>query len=174
MNPHKIPNTLLRAFAATLLFMAFALFARPAAAQEYLLGASGQIATGVVDGSRSAMTLARTRLRLGLDLRIDEFPKDVIAAGILAEIEPHASFGVDLRYVREVGPKFSLNIGAVGFLAPETLIGPAVGLDYKIRLTTAVAITVGPEFNVFVLGSDLPDGTIIWQALLQVGIHANL
>jgi hypothetical protein len=27
--------------------------------------------------------------------------------------------------------------------------------------------------NVFVLGSDLPDGTVFVQALLEAGIHAN-
>jgi hypothetical protein len=33
---------------------------------------------------------------------------------------------------------------------------------------------VGPEANVFVIGGDLPSGTILWQAFVQAGIHVDL
>jgi hypothetical protein len=144
-----------------------------ASAQEYLFGGEAQIANGVVGGTDASPMRARTRLRLGADLRIDEFPKDIFAVGALIELEPRAAFGVDLRYLFEVGTHWVLNVGCVGFLAPETLIGPAVGVDYRIPFSH-VSLVVGPEINAFVLGSDLPDGTIVWQALLQVGIHASL
>ena len=120
------------------------------------------------------MDLARARLRLGLDLRVDEFPTDIFGVGILVELLPHSSFGLDARYMRAVGSRFEVNAGGIAIVAPESLFGPSAGLKYRLPLSTATRITLGPEANVFVIGSDLPSGTIIWQVLLQGGIHADL
>jgi hypothetical protein len=158
-----------------LLLTAIILVPRGASAQQYLIGASGEVASGVEGGTAlKGFQVARTRLRLGVDARVDEFPLDIFGVGLLAEIEPHASFGIDARYIRRVGNKFELNVGAIAYVAPSTLLGPSAGFKYRLLLSPSTAFTVGPEVNVFVLGSDLPDGTIIWQGLLQVGIHADL
>jgi hypothetical protein len=149
---------------------------RTASAQQYLVGASGQIASGAVGGGPNAEVLerARTRLRIAVDFRVDEFPKDILAIGMVAELEPHTSFGVDLRYLRRLSPKVVVNVGAVGFVYPESLIGPAAGLDYRLILTRSFDVTLGPEFNFFIIGTDLPSSTVIWQALFQAGIHVDL
>jgi hypothetical protein len=147
-----------------------------AGAQQYLLGTSGELATGLEGGggAETAMYLARLRLRLALDLRVDEFPADIYSVGLLLEVEPHSAFGIDARYMRRLGTRFEVNVGGIAFVAPESLIGPSAGLKYRFSLSSATQVTVGPEVNVFVIGSDLPDGTIVWQALIQAGIHADL
>jgi hypothetical protein len=161
---------------ALLVTLAVLALPRVAAAQQYLWGASGAVATGLEGGGGGASSpkLARSRLRLGIDWRVDESPNDILAAGLIVDFGTHSSFGIDARYVRPLGEKWRVNAGIIAFIAPETLFGPSLGLTYHIRLTKATALAVGPEANVFILGSDLPSGTIFWQGLLQVGIDADL
>jgi hypothetical protein len=160
----------------TICFAAALGIPRTAAAQQYLLGASGELAGGLEGGGgdETATYLARVRLRLALDLRVDEFPADIYSVGLLLEVEPHSAFGIDARYMRRLGQRFEVNVGGIAFVAPQSLIGPSAGFKYRVSLSPTTQITVGPEVNVFVIGSDLPDGTIVWQALLQAGFHADL
>lgn len=149
---------------------------RDAQAQQYLLGGSAQLASGMMGGGPGAAIAerARTRLRIGVDFRVDEFPKDILAVGMVAELEPHTSFGVDLRYLRRLSPKLEVNVGGIGFIYPESLIGPTAGMNYHIVLSKTFDITLGPEINVFVIGTDLPSNSVVWQALFQAGIHVDL
>lgn len=161
-----------------------------AQAQEYLPSTSAQVASGVEGGGETHR--ARTRLRIGLELRIDESPADGVSFAGLVELEPRAAFGADLRYVRSLGKTFDASGGVIAFFAPATLLGPAAGLTAKVPLTGRKSspaslrpedregstagqsyILVGPETAVFVFGSDLPNNTIVWQALLQVGLRAD-
>jgi hypothetical protein len=150
--------------------------ARPAAAQQYLLGGTAELGSGLVGGGSGSAIIerARTRLRLALDLRVDEFPKDIFAIGMVAEIEPHSSFGIDLRYLRKVSAKVDVNAGAVGFIYPQSLVGPSAGLDYHLKLSEGLDVVIGPELDVFIIGTDLPSNSVLWQALLQAGIHVDL
>jgi hypothetical protein len=147
-----------------------------ARAQQYLLGASGEVGVGVQGGGAGnvALSFARPRIRLGFDVRVDEFPKDIYQLGILTEVVPHASFGVDGRYARRLGEKWEVSLGGMGILAPASLFGPLVALQYRLPLSSSSAVVVGPEVDTFVVGSDLPQGTVIWQCLLQLGVHADL
>lgn len=172
----RIMPRMARVLACVAVIVALVVAPRVASAQQYLLGASGELASGVEGGGSPGVPLqiGRTRIRLGLDLRVDEFPKDIYGLGLILDIEPRASFGLDVRYMRRLGPKFEVSVGAIGYLMPATLIGPSASLSYRIPLSPVAAVTVGPELNIYVLGSDLPDGTVVWQGLLQVGIHADL
>ena len=98
---------------------------RDARAQEYLIGASGSGSSGVEGGGGRQMALqrARTRLRLGFDLRNSEEPKDALGFAILLEVEPHTAVGADIRYFRFVDPHFLVDIGAMGILFPASLFG---------------------------------------------------
>ena len=162
--------------AATLVFIAALLAARSASAQQYVLGGSAELASGLAGGGPNGGVLerARTRLRLAVDFRVDEFPKDIVAVGILAELEPHASFGLDVRYVRSLSRKIDVNAGGIGIFFPESLIGPSCGLHYHLTLSRTVDLVVGPEIDVFVVGSDLLNNSIVWQGLLQAGVHVDL
>ena len=87
---------------------------------------------------------------------------------------PRAAFGIDGHFILRPSPKFELWAGGIAYLAPSTLFGPSVDLWYRIPVSKGAAFVVGPEANVFFGGSDLPEGTVIWQGLIQVGIHADL
>jgi hypothetical protein len=155
------------------LLVAFGLVARAAEAQQYLIGASGEASDGVEIGTSVPFKLARVRARLGVDLRVDEFPNDIVCVGVLIDLLPKAEFGVDVRYARMLGKHFEVNVGGIGYVAPSTLFGPSADLKYHLGLSPSVDLLVGPEVNVFILGSDLPEGTVFVQALLEVGAHAN-
>jgi len=149
---------------------------RAAPAQQYLLGASGEIGSGIEGGGsgQTMMELAPVRLRIAADLRVDEFPADIYAVGMLIDLVPRSAFGFDLRYARRLGSKFELNAGGIAYIAPQSLFGPSAGFKYRMALSPSAELTVGPEANVFVIGGDLPSGTILWQAFVQAGIHVDL
>jgi hypothetical protein len=149
---------------------------RDARAQELLLGGSGSGSSGVEGGGGHTMALqrARTRLRLGVDMRNSEEPKDVLGIGVLLEVEPHTAVGADIRYYRFVDTHFLVDIGAMGIVFPASLFGGTAGLEYRHPIGAKTAFFAGPEVNVFAFGSDLPGGTIIWQGLLQLGLHVDL
>jgi hypothetical protein len=113
-------------------------------------------------------------LRIGGDLRIDESPDDILEFALLAEVEPRSGFGADLRYARAAGDHFILDAGLLGILAPASIYGVCAGLTYRLPLSKHAQITLGPEADFYFLGSDLPDGTVIWQMRFQGGLRADL
>ena len=149
-------------------------WAAPASAQEYLIGADAAVSSGIEGGGAPGLFRTRTRLRLGADLRVDEFPEDIIEIGLLAEIEPHAGFGADIRYARAAGEHLIFDVGALGIVAPASLYGLCAGVTYRMPLSKKVQITFGPEGDFYVLGSDLPDRTVIWQFRIQGGVRVEL
>ncbi|MBX3186765.1 MAG: hypothetical protein KF819_07105 [Labilithrix sp.] len=145
---------------------------RPSAAQQYLPAASAYVGSGLEGGGRGFQR-ARTRLRLGFELRMDEAPEDALVVAGLVDLEPRAAFGADLRYVRSLGPNFALSAGAVGYFVPATLFGPCAGLEVRIPMSKRASFVAGPDVAVFALGTDLPDGIVIWQALMQGGLRVD-
>lgn len=153
------------------------LHASPVRAQQYVVGGAAEVMTGIEGGGsgfRVPPQRARTTLRLGADVFVDESPKNIFGAAVLVEVEPKASVGLDLRYSRLLGRHATMGAGAIGYVLPETLIGPSFDVQARIPLSRSVAFTAGPMINAYVLGSDLPDGTVIWQGMLRLGIHASL
>jgi hypothetical protein len=145
----------------------------PARAQQYLWGGAAQISTGLEGGGSLGPRPARTRLRLGADVRIDESPEDILEVGLLAEILPKSGFGADVRYARAAGERFVLDVGVLGILAPASLYGVCAGLQYRLPITKRSQVTFGPEGDFFFLGSDLPDGIVLWQLRVQGGFRAD-
>jgi len=158
--------------------VALATFASPslAYAQQYIAAGVLEGATGVEGGGGKDVSLVRapTRLRLGADLHIDEDPTNGLGFAALVDLEPRARFGVDIRYIRTVNERFALSGGAIGYLTPGTMIGPAATLEYRHPMAKSLWLTAGPEVNVFVVGIDVPDKTVIWQALLHLGLRVDL
>lgn len=144
-----------------------------ALAQQYLPAASAQAASGI-EGAGSGFQRARTRLRVGLELRIDEAPDDAVVGAVLVDVEPRAAFGGELRYLRLVTPSLAIGGGAIGYFAPALLLGPSVGVEVRIPIGKKSYFALGPDAAVFALGSDLPDRTVIWQALFQGGLRVDL
>jgi hypothetical protein len=150
--------------------------AENASAQEYKIGAYGGVSTGVEGGGTGSFGVrrARTTLRLGGDASIDEFPKDIFGVYGIVEVEPHASFGAEARYMRLLSPLNVVHVGGIGIFAPSTLFGANAGFDHRFAIGKSLALEVGPTVQVFFIGGDLPDNSVIFQGLLQIGIHANL
>lgn len=143
-----------------------------ASAQQYLPAISAQAASGLEGGGRGFQR-ARTRVRLSLELRIDEAPDDALVVGGIVDIEPRTAFGADLRYVRSLGKLVAVSAGGIGYLVPATLLGACAGLEVRVPVAKKTFITAGPDLTVFALGSDLPERSVIWQALFQVGFRAD-
>lgn len=152
------------------------LLAAPAAqAQRWVASGLAEASSGIEGGGGrdSTMTRAPTRMRLGADLAVDEDPANVFGAAVLLAIEPRTAFGVDARYTRVVGERFAFSAGAAMYFQPGSLFGPLAAAEYRHPLSKMFVFTVGPEADVFVLGSDLPDRTVLWQALFKVGVRAS-
>lgn len=140
------------------------------------MGGVTQLSSGIEAGGGRAMSMGRaqTRVRIGADLAVDESPEDVFGAAVLVAVEPRTAFGLDFRYTRIVAQKFAFSGGAMGFLQPGSLVGPVAAAEYRIPLGKTFTFTAGPEMNVFVFGTDLPDRTVLWQGLLLVGMRVGL
>lgn len=136
-----------------------------------LEGASGMAGGG---GREASYERAPTRLRIGADVHVDEDPDNGIGIAGLVDLEPRARFGADIRYIRVVEQRFALSVGAIGYITPGTMIGPAATLEYRHPVSKSLWLTAGPEVNVFVVGIDIPDKTVLWQALLHVGLRVDL
>lgn len=146
-----------------------------AAAQQYLIGADAAVSSGIEGGgAQGGFARTRTRLRLGGDIRIDESPDDIFEFAAIAEIEPHSSVGATVGYARAAGQHFVVDASLLGILAPASLYGVSAGLTYRLPISKRTTFTIGPEADFFFLGSDLPDGTVIWQARLQGGLRVDL
>jgi hypothetical protein len=153
-------------------------FAPDAHAQQFQPAAVAELGSGVEGGgsaSAAGIRRARTTLRLGGELRLDEAPRESWGLAAVVEIEPHTSFGADFIYAHALGQRFRVHAGAVGFLAPETLFGPTLGAQiYLGRPTAPTRFVVGPVFQAFVAGTDLPSRQVLLQGLIRFGIHADL
>ena len=146
-----------------------------AVAQKYLLGASASGSSGIEGGGPlGTVAQTRTRVRLGGDVRVDESPEDAVLVGLDAEIAASSGIGADLRYGRILSDRFLVNVGVLGIVAPYSLYGAVGAIEYRIPLSKRVQITLSPEGDFFFLGSDLPDGTIIWQVRFNGGLRADL
>ncbi|HSY23375.1 MAG TPA: hypothetical protein VK841_14710 [Polyangiaceae bacterium] len=145
----------------------------PAHAQQYLIGATGAVSSGIEGGSVGPYR-TRTRLRLGGDVRIDEFPDDIFEVALDAELEPRSSVGADLRYARAASDRIFFDAGIIGILAPSSLYGVVGGVTYRLPLGKKAQITLGPEADFYFLGSDLPDGTVVWELRFQGGFRVDL
>lgn len=157
-------------------FAIVATFASVASAQRYVPAALFEAATGMEGGGGKNVSLERagTRLRVGGDVHIDEDPENGIGFAGLVDLEPRARFGADVRYVRVVQERFALSGGAVGYITPGTAVGPAATLEYRHPIAKSLWLSAGPEVNAFVVGIDVPDKTVIWQALLHLGLRVDL
>ena len=69
---------------------------------------------------------------------------------------------------------FVLDAGLLGILAPSSLYGVCAGLTYRLPVSKKSQIELGPEGDFYFLGSDLPDGVVIWQFRLQGGFRVDL
>ena len=149
-----------------------------AEAQQWMLGGHGAVATGLEGGDpgrgETTFRRARTRLSAGLDLRVDEAPKDGFGLVVFTELEPHVSVGGELRYLRWFGPSVVGFVGATGTFAPRTLLGADFGIQFHVGEFSGGSFFLEPSFSALPLGTDLPSDRVLFWGLLSGGIHATL
>jgi hypothetical protein len=152
--------------------------ARASEAQELpTIDGSASISSGVEGGGKghaAGVGRARTTLRFGGEVGLGETLGPAIGAGLVLELEPRASVGADLSYVHLFSDRFALNIGGIAVLWPSTLYGATAGAELRFPIHRRISLTVGPSFQAFFAGDDLPDNNVIWQGLVHVGIHFHL
>ncbi len=151
----------------------------PAArAQRLVLGGGVGLGTGLERSDVLQDRLfrrARTRIIVPFDLRVDEDTSQGIGLVGLFEVEPRVSLGAEVRYMRWIGSHFTGFVGVTSVLAPRTLVGVDVGIDFLIPLgKSGIGIFIEPSLAALPLGSDLPDDNVLLWGLLAVGIHADL
>ncbi len=173
-NPRSLASFASKA--AAIATFCTAIFATTEArAQKWVTSGVSEAASGIEGGGGRAQALGRaqTRMRIGADLYVDENPEDIFGGAVLVAVEPRTAFGIDARYTRVVREKFAFSAGAIGYFQPGSLVGPVGAFEYRHTLAKSFVLTAGPEINVFVLGTDLPDRTVLWQALFHVGLRVN-
>lgn len=166
------PRALVRGILAVTFALTILLATRSAFAQEYLPATSLQVASGVAGGV-GGLQRAQTRLRLALELRLDEQPNDALVGAALLDVEPTAQFGGELRYLHLLSRFVAISGGGMMYLTPGTLIGPCAGIEVRTRLTEKTFFTAGPEATAFVFGTALEDKPVVWQTLLQLGVRTD-
>jgi len=151
-------------------------FASRAHAQKLLMGADLSLGRGIERSDLLGDQLfrrMRTRLTAGIDGRIDEDRSQGMAVLGFAEIEPHVSFGGELRYLRWLSRGVVVFAGGTGVIAPHTLAGFDVGAQFHIPLDKeTTSLYIEPSFAALPLGTDLPGDNVLLWGLLNVGIRA--
>jgi hypothetical protein len=163
------------AAAATL---ALTLWATAASAQELVLGANLGGGSGIEGGDPGSGEMrfrrARSRIVGQLEMRIDDDKKNGLGVVVFAEVEPAASIGGSVRYLRWLSPGTYLFAGLTGVGAPHTLFGGELGAHFNVPMGDAIGLFVEPSFAALPLGTDLPQDHVLVWGLLTLGIHANL
>jgi len=159
--------------------LALSLPALEASAQQWELAGRAGLGTGVEAGDPGlgevVMRRARTRVLIAVDAKVDERPKNAYELVAFAEVEPHTSFGGELRLSRSLGSRTRGFVGMVGVAAPHTLFGGDFGLRMLLSDDPSEpTFFLEPSVSVLPLGTDLAGEHVLVWGLLSVGIHGNL
>lgn len=165
-----------RSLLVALVTLALALVAPPASAIEPVLGAVGEAGSGVELGGGNGSLLAqraRTQLRAGVELALDDRKIDAVRALVIGEIEPRPAVGFDVEWCHHLSKTLFLQAGVVGFIAPQSMFGVTAGMRIQIPMGTHVKLMFGPQLAGFFFGTDVPDGTVVIHGLLMAGIDVT-
>jgi len=165
-----------RVLTALILTMLLWLAPLRASAQELVISAGPDIMAGIEGGGSgyaAGVRRSRTTLRFAAEGFIDESPKNIFAAGVLVEIEPVASVGADLRYMRSFAEQFQFHVGATSIIAPKHMIGATFGFAWRYPLSESVHLNVNPTANVYFVGADLAGSTVLWQGMIAGGVRVR-
>ncbi len=152
------------------------LAARGASAQQLVISAGPDIMMGIEGGGSgyaAGVRRTRTTLRFAAEGFIDESPDNIFAAGVLVEMEPVASVGADLRYMRSFAEQFQFHGGATAIIAPKHMIGATFGFAWRYPLSESVHINLSPTANVYFVGADLPGSSVLWQGIVAGGVRVR-
>jgi hypothetical protein len=148
---------------------------RSASAQEWLISGLADVGGGLEGGgpANAHFQRARTTVRAGFELRSSEAKSEIWSLAARTELEPHTSFAVEGRYEHLFGKFLVLGIGANAIVLPESMFGITASASYRKSLGKGLELALGPELDVYVFGSDLPDKKPIWQLYFFGGLRAE-
>lgn len=141
---------------------------------ESFLGAGDGLEGGNAGTDHVGWQLARLRLNVGVDLRNEEDAVEGVGFRGFAELQRRGSIGAEVRYSRWLGRGFGAYVGVTGTFAPETLVGATAGATLLLPLGKKGGLFAEPSFSALPLGGDLPDHSVLFWALLTLGINVRL
>lgn len=164
-------------FVTVLAALAIGSIAPAALAQRMIIGGDLMLSSGLEGGDPGTGTMlfrrARSRISLGIDLAVDEDPNGIFAIRPFAEVEPHASFGAEIRYGRRIGKMFVPFAGASVLLAPNTLLGAVAGFQVHFPIGQS-SLFIEPSFSAMPFGSDMPNQSVLLWFLVSVGFRTTV
>ncbi len=153
-------------------------WSQAAAAQQWIIDGEVAIATGAEGGDAAdgkvGWQRARTRLIAGVQLSVDEDPRQAYEVRAFAEFEPRVSVGAELHYIRWLDTRIGVFAGPTAVFAPGTLFGGTVGFKFLFEMGKKTDVLIEPSFSALPLGSDLPDGGIVMWGLVAFGLRTEL
>ncbi len=152
-------------------------FTLPAYAQKPLFGAFAEGGSGITIGGGDGFSVihrARTLVRVGMTLQVDELPNEEFSFAVLSDVEPNVALGIDGQWGYWVARTFLFEAGPVAYFVPQTLLGVTGGLRVRIPIGKMFSLLPGFSMSGFFAGSDLPDNSAIITGMLVLGLHANL
>jgi hypothetical protein len=164
-----------RALAPIVLLLASAT-ASTARAQQPMVGGFFEGGTGLEMGGRAGGVVAhraRTILSAGASLGNREWPNEALFVAASVEIEPTPSFGGWVAWSHRFGRFIGLHAGIASVLAPQTMLGPLAGARLRVSIAKNLSVLAGADLKVFPIGSDVPDGSVVFVTTVSGGVHAD-
>ena len=140
------------------------------------MGADIGAATGMEAGDdgtgQTAFRRARTRLRASVMWQTEEGSSGMSAIAFV-EVEPHTSFGSELRYTYAFSRRFEAFGGATGTFVPHILFGGVAGGTFMFGKGD-MRLFVEPSLSALPFGTDLPTSGVLLWGLLSIGVRGDL
>ncbi len=146
------------------------------AASAQVMGADIGAASGMEAGDdgtgTTAFRRARTRLRASVLWQTEEGNSGMSAIAFV-EIEPHTSFGNEIRYTYAFSRRMEAFGGATGTWVPHILIGGVAGATFLFG-KSEMRLFVEPSISALPFGTDLPTSGVLMWGLLSVGVRGDI
>jgi len=136
------------------------------------IGAASGMEAGDDGSGTTAFRRARTRLRASVLWQTEEGNSGMSAIAFL-EVEPHTSFGSELRYTYAFSRRMEAFGGATGTFVPHILIGGVAGTTFLFGKGD-MRLFVEPSISALPFGTDLPTSGVLMWGLLSVGVRGDI
>lgn len=136
------------------------------------IGAASGMEAGDDGTGQTAFRRARTRLRASVLWQTEEGNSGMSALAFV-EIEPHTSFGSELRYTYAFSRRMEAFGGATGTFVPHILLGGVAGATFLFGKGD-MRLFVEPSISALPFGTDLPTSGVLMWGLLSLGVRGDI
>jgi hypothetical protein len=154
---------------------ALALLASTTASAQVMgadIGAASGMEAGDDGTGQTAFRRARTRLRASVLWQTEE-GNSGMAAVAFVEVEPHTSFGGEVRYTYAFSRRLEAFGGATGTFVPHILFGGVAGATALFGKGD-MRFFVEPSISALPFGTDLPTSGVLLWGLVSVGVRGDI